>query len=112
MTDTTGTSPTLVIEARPESMVARLASLWRYRGFYGFLFEELTLRRARGTLLGVWGLLLAHFAVRGLMHEAALQANEDPDRLSFSHAVHVLRRKIPHFAALSPSGRACPARRC
>src|SRR5918994_3972709 len=57
----------------------------------------------------VWGLLLAHFAVRGLMHEAALQANEDPDRLSFSHAVHVLRRKIPHFAALSPSAQACPA---
>ena len=57
----------------------------------------------------VWGLLLAHFAVRGLMHEAALQADEDPDRLSFSHAVHVVRRKIPQFAALSPSGQACPA---
>src|SRR3712207_5817247 len=57
----------------------------------------------------VWGLLLAHFAVRGLMHEAALQATEDPDRLSFSHAVRVIRRKIPHFAALSPSGQACPA---
>jgi Insertion element 4 transposase N-terminal/Transposase DDE domain len=57
----------------------------------------------------VWGLLLAHFAVRGLMHEAALQADEDPDRLSFSHAVRVVRRKIPHFAALPPSGQACPA---
>ncbi len=34
-----------------------------------------------------WGLLLAHFAVRGLMHEAALQADEDPGRRSFSHAV-------------------------
>src|SRR5215212_5644071 len=39
-----------------------------------------------------WGLLLAHFAVRGLMHEAALQADEDPDQLSFSHAVRVIRR--------------------
>jgi hypothetical protein len=54
-----------------------------------------------------WGLLLAHFAVRGLMHEAALQADEDPDRLSFSHAVRVVRRKLPLFAALSPSGQAC-----
>jgi hypothetical protein len=53
-----------------------------------------------------WGLLLAHFAVRGLMHEAALKADEDPDRLSFSHAVRVIRRKVPQFAALSPSGRA------
>jgi Insertion element 4 transposase N-terminal len=56
-----------------------------------------------------WGLLLAHFAVRGLMHEAALQAEEDPDRLSFSHAVRVVRRKLPLFAALSPSGQARPA---
>jgi DDE family transposase/transposase IS4-like protein len=56
-----------------------------------------------------WGLLLAHFAVRGLMHEAALRADEDPDRLSFLHAVRVVRRKLPLFAALSPSGQARPA---
>ena len=56
-----------------------------------------------------WGLLLAHFAVRGLMHEAALRADEDPDRLSFSHAVRVVRRKLPLFAALSPSSQARPA---
>ena len=56
-----------------------------------------------------WGLLLAHFAVRGLMHEAALRADEDPDRLSFLHAVRVVRRKLPLFAALPPSGQACPA---
>jgi hypothetical protein len=56
-----------------------------------------------------WGLLLAHFAVRGLMHEAALRADEDPDRLSFLHAVRVVRRKLPLFAALSPSTQAHPA---
>jgi hypothetical protein len=52
-----------------------------------------------------WGLLLARFAVRGLMHEAALQAGEDPDRLSFLHAVRVVRRKLPLFAALPPPAR-------
>jgi IS4 transposase len=57
----------------------------------------------------VWGLLLAHFAVRGLMHEAALRAGEDPDRLSFLPAVRVVRRKLPLFAALPPSGQARPA---
>jgi hypothetical protein len=31
-----------------------------------------------------WGFLLAHFAVRGLMHEAALAAGKDPDRISLS----------------------------
>ena len=51
------------------------------------------------------GLLLAHFAVRGLMHEAALRAGEDPDRLSFLHAVRVVRRKLPLFAALPPRTR-------
>lgn len=50
-----------------------------------------------------YGLILAHFAVRGLMHEAALRADEDPDRLSFLHAVRVVRRKLAVFAALPPS---------
>lgn len=51
-----------------------------------------------------YGLLMTHFAVRGLMHEAALQAAEDPDRLSFLHAVRVVRRKLPQFVAIPPSG--------
>jgi hypothetical protein len=50
-----------------------------------------------------YGLLLAHFAVRGLMHEAALEADEDPDRLSYVHAVRVIRRKLPRAVAIPPS---------
>jgi hypothetical protein len=50
-----------------------------------------------------YGLLMAHFAIRGLMHEAALRADEDPDRLSFLHAVRVVQRRLPRFAALPPS---------
>lgn len=51
-----------------------------------------------------YGLMMTHFAVRGLMHEAALKAGEDPDRLSFLHAVRVVRRKLPQFVAIPPSG--------
>jgi len=51
-----------------------------------------------------YGLLMAHFAIRGLMHEAALKADEDPDRLSFVHAVRVIRRKLTSFAAIPPRG--------
>jgi len=51
-----------------------------------------------------YGLLMAHFAVRGLMHEAALRAQEDPDRLSFIHAVRVVRRKLTVFHAILPRG--------
>lgn len=50
-----------------------------------------------------YGFMMAHFAVRGLMHEAALKADEDPDRLSFLHAVRVVRRKLPAFGAIPPS---------
>lgn len=50
-----------------------------------------------------YGLLMAHFAIRGLMHEAALQADEDPDRLSFVHAVHVVQRRMPRYVATPPS---------
>jgi hypothetical protein len=50
-----------------------------------------------------YGLLMAHFAIRGLMHEAALQANEDPDRLSFLHAVRVVQRRMARWVAIPPS---------
>jgi Insertion element 4 transposase N-terminal/Transposase DDE domain len=103
-----------------EAPAAELAALYHERWeIEGALAELKTrLRGARVVLRSktpalvrqeFWGLLLAHFAVRGLMHEAALRADEDPDRLSFLHAVRVVRRKLPLFAALSPSGQARPA---
>lgn len=52
------------------------------------------------------GLMMAHFAVRSLLHDAALRADVDPDRLSFLHAVRVIRRKMPAFVALPPCGQA------
>src|SRR6266702_5119634 len=50
-----------------------------------------------------FGLLMAHFAIRGLMHEAALKADEDPDRLSFLHSVHVVQRRMARYGAIPPS---------
>jgi Insertion element 4 transposase N-terminal/Transposase DDE domain len=50
-----------------------------------------------------YGLMMAHFAVRGLMHEAALKADIDPDQLSFLHAVRVVRRKLAAIHAIPPS---------
>ena len=103
-----------------QAPAAELAALYHERWeIEGALAELKTqLRGARVVLRSktpelvrqeVWGLLLAHFAVRGLMHEAALRADEDPDRLSFLHAVRVVRRKSPLFAALPPSGQTRPA---
>ena len=52
-----------------------------------------------------YGLMMAHFAIRGLMHEAALRADVDPDRLSFLHAVRVVRRKLAVYDAIAPQRR-------
>ena len=43
----------------------------------------------------VYGLLLAHYVVRRVMHDAAVTASADPDRLSFSNALRVLQCQLP-----------------
>jgi hypothetical protein len=55
-----------------------------------------------GVIQELYGLLLAHYAVRVLMHEAALQADLDPDRLSFVHALEVVRDAVPEFQLVVP----------
>jgi hypothetical protein len=97
---------------------AQLAALYHERWEIETALDELKthLRGARIVLRSktpelvrqeFYGLMMAHFAIRGLMHEAALRADEDPDRLSFIHAVRVVRRKIARFAAIPPSAQAC-----
>jgi homopolymeric O-antigen transport system permease protein len=53
----THAQPTIVIEARSESVAGRVRSIWQYRAFLGFLAKEIVMRRARGTLLGFWWVL-------------------------------------------------------
>ena len=48
------------------------------------------------------GLMLAYYAIRRLIHAAARHADEDPDRLSFVHAVQVVRRRVQNPGAFSP----------
>ncbi len=50
-----------------------------------------------------YSLMMTHFAIRGLMHEAAIRGEIDPDKLSFVHAVRVVRRKLANPIAFSPS---------
>ena len=90
-----------------------LAALYHERWEIETAFDELKthLRGAKIVLRSktpdlvrqeFYGLLMAHFAIRGLMHEAALKADEDPDRLSFLHAVRVIRRKMGVYGAIPP----------
>ena len=90
-----------------------LAGLYHERWEIEGVFDELkTHLRANSTVLRsktpalvqqeLWGLLLAHFAIRQLMAQAAWARALDPDRLSFTHAVRVIKRKMPQAAAVPP----------
>ena len=49
----------------------------------------------------LYGLLLSHYAVRAWMHESALQADLDPDLLSFTHSLHGLDTACYEFAIVA-----------
>ena len=49
-----------------------------------------------------YGLVLAHYAIRKLMWEAALTRDEPPERLGFKQAVNTVRRKLPAYGAIPP----------
>ena len=94
-----------------------LAALYHGRCEIEPAFDELKthLRGARGVLRSKTpdlvrqefrGLLLAHYAIRKLMLEAAVKAGLDPARLSFLHAVRVVRRRLALFVMTPPSQRA------
>jgi hypothetical protein len=55
-----------------------------------------------GVIQELYALLIAHYAIRSLMHEAAVQADLDPDRLSFTHALAVVQAAIPEFQMTAP----------
>jgi hypothetical protein len=59
-------------------------------------------KHPREVVQEVYGLLLAHLAIRTVMHQAALQEGIDPDRLSFTGALRVLRRAIPRAQRTPP----------
>jgi hypothetical protein len=103
---------TTILDAA-KAPAGELAALYHERWEIETAFDELKthLRGAQIVLRSktpdlvrqeFYGLLMAHFAIRGLMHEAALKADEDPDRLSFLHAVRVIRRKIASYSAIPP----------
>lgn len=67
--------------------------------------SERTLRSLKpvGVIQELYGLLIAHFVIRFLMHEAALLVDIDPDRLSFVHAIEVIKDSIPEFQMVNKS---------
>jgi hypothetical protein len=57
-----------------------------------------------GVVQELYGYLCVHYAIRWLMHTVALDADEDPDRLSFTRTLRVARRSTASYPGFSPSG--------
>ncbi len=56
-----------------------------------------------GVIQELYALLLAHFVVRFVMHEAALAFRLDPDRFSFVESLRLIRAAIPEFQWVDPA---------
>jgi len=55
-----------------------------------------------GVLQEAYGYLCTHYAIRRLMHDAALKADLDPDRLSFTRGLRAARRSTRSHPGFSP----------
>ncbi len=66
-------------------------------------------RRKTGVRQELYGLFLAHYAVRFLMAQAAMEAGLDPDRLSFTEGLFQLTEMLD--LALTDGGQRRPSSR-
>jgi hypothetical protein len=48
-----------------------------------------------GVVQEIYGLVLAHYVVRRVMHDAAVVACQDPDRLSFTDSLRIVQCHLP-----------------
>ena len=96
-----------------QAPAAELAGLYAQRWEFESALDEIKThqRGARVVLRSkypdgveqeVWGFLLVHWAIRDLMHDAALDAGIDPDRVSFLRTLRMARRSVTGQAAFSP----------
>ncbi|MDH3039232.1 transposase [Streptomyces sp. TRM75561] len=96
-------------QAPAEELAALYAQRWEientldeiknHQGVPGMVLRS---RYPRGVEQEIFAFLLVHHALRDLMHQAALKAGHDPDRISFTRTLRVVRRHVTGQAALSP----------
>ena len=96
-----------------QAPAAELAELYAQRWEFENTLDELkTHQRGAKVVLRskspdgveqeIWGFLLVHWAIRELMHTAALDGDVDPDRVSFIRTLRLARRTVTEQAAFSP----------
>jgi hypothetical protein len=92
---------------------AELVNLYRERWEFETMLDEvkthlmenqpLRSRTPDLVIQEIYGMVMAHYAIRAVMYEAAASARIDPDELSFTHSRNVLERSLPKFGAFPPS---------
>jgi hypothetical protein len=96
-----------------QAPAAELAALYRERWELEGAIDELkthergprTVLRSKhpdGVIQEAYGYLCTHYAIRRLMHDAALKADLDPDRLSFTRGLRAARRSTRSHPGFSP----------
>jgi transposase IS4-like protein/DDE family transposase len=96
-----------------QAPAAELAALYAQRWEFETALDEikthqrgpravLRSKHPDGVEQEIWGFLLVHWAIRDLMHAAALDAGIDPDRVSFLRTLRMARRSVTAQAAFSP----------
>jgi len=94
-----------------------LAALYQERWEIELAFRELQVHQTGGPRVlrskspemvrqEIWGLLIAHYAVRHIMHQATVHHALDPDRVSFMRSLRIVRRAVTTDADFPPSPRA------
>jgi hypothetical protein len=66
------------------------------------LTPQLRSQRVELVYQELHGLVLAHYLIRAIMLQSAAPVGLDPDRLSFTHAVQIIRAYIPTLQMLAP----------
>jgi len=97
-----------------ELSALELAEAYNERWEIELTFDELETHQRGGAVIlrsklpdlvlqELYGYLITHYGIRQLMVEAADQAELDPDRMSFTRSVNIIRRQVTGQAAFSPS---------
>ena len=63
--------------------------------------QPLRSRRPETVLQEFYGMLLLHYGLRFLMHQAATGADMDPDRLSFCQTIELVQHAVYEFAIVA-----------
>ena len=65
-------------------------------------YQPFRSRRTVGLIQEFFAMLIAHYALRKLILEAADLAHIDPDQISFTNALHLVQDALPKFQTFDP----------